>query len=271
MSRSSFRYSPFLPADDRGQELKLTPFRQQTDSIDHLLHGLRRDFLAALKAGGASDPGKEETEIVVNFRYGADRGPGIVAGALLLDGNGGREPFDRIDVGLAHLFEELTGIGRERFDVPPLPLGIDRIEGQRRLARPAQPCDHDEPIARDRHIDVLEIVLPRPFDDDRVMHQGRDYRHADRAALTNLEGGCYHAHMVHVDTPPVQKGTDSPAAPLAVSTWSGQAREQAVQRMFTSIARVYDLNNTLLSFGLHYRWKKITASYVPVTTGRPGT
>ena len=36
--------------------------------------------------------------------------------------------------------------------------------------------------------------------------------------------------------------------------------------MFTSIARVYDLNNTLLSFGLHHRWKKITASYVPITT-----
>src|SRR4029078_7338974 len=73
--------------------------------------------------------------------------------------------------------------------------------------------------------------------------------------------------MVHVDIPPVQKGTDSPAAPLAGSTWSGQAREQAVQRMFTSIGGVYDLNNALLSFGLHCRGKTITASYVPVTTG----
>ncbi len=85
--------------------------------------------------------------------------------------------------------------------------------------------------------------------------------------MTNPEAGCYHATMVHVDTPPVQKGADAPAAPIAVSTWTGSAREQAVQRMFTSIASVYDLNNTLLSFGLHYRWKKITASYVPVTTG----
>lgn len=33
--------------------------------------------------------------------------------------------------------------------------------------------------------------------------------------------------------------------------------------MFTAIAGVYDLNNTLLSFGLHYRWKKLTASFVP--------
>ncbi|MCC2642898.1 MAG: ubiE, partial [Nitrospira sp.] len=48
--------------------------------------------------------------------------------------------------------------------------------------------------------------------------------------------------------------------------WSGQAREQAVQRMFTAIARCYDLNNTLLSFGLHHRWKRLTASYVPIIT-----
>src|SRR5262244_1064171 len=52
-------------------------------------------------------------------------------------------------------------------------------------------------------------------------------------------------------------------AARAISTWSGSAREQAVQRMFTAIAGVYDLNNTLLSFGLHYHWKKITASFVP--------
>src|SRR5689334_17049770 len=48
-----------------------------------------------------------------------------------------------------------------------------------------------------------------------------------------------------------------------VSQWSGQAREQAVQRMFTAIARRYDLNNTLLSFGLHHRWKRTTASLIP--------
>lgn len=38
--------------------------------------------------------------------------------------------------------------------------------------------------------------------------------------------------------------------------------------MFTSIAGAYDLNNTLLSFGLHYYWKKITASFItPVGRG----
>src|SRR5436309_4366248 len=41
----------------------------------------------------------------------------------------------------------------------------------------------------------------------------------------------------------------------AVPDWPGQAKEQSVQQMFTSIARFYDLNNSLLSFGLHHHWK----------------
>jgi demethylmenaquinone methyltransferase/2-methoxy-6-polyprenyl-1,4-benzoquinol methylase len=32
--------------------------------------------------------------------------------------------------------------------------------------------------------------------------------------------------------------------------------------MFTAIARWYDLNNTLLSFGLHHRWKRMAVEYV---------
>jgi demethylmenaquinone methyltransferase/2-methoxy-6-polyprenyl-1,4-benzoquinol methylase len=65
--------------------------------------------------------------------------------------------------------------------------------------------------------------------------------------------------MLQLEEKSAPRGT----AARAVSQWSGSAREQAVQRMFTAIARVYDLNNTLLSFGLHHRWKKLTASFVP--------
>jgi len=72
--------------------------------------------------------------------------------------------------------------------------------------------------------------------------------------------------MLSVEESVTPDQRQSSSAAHTISTWSGSAREQAVQRMFTAIARVYDLNNTLLSFGLHHRWKKITASYVPVTT-----
>jgi demethylmenaquinone methyltransferase/2-methoxy-6-polyprenyl-1,4-benzoquinol methylase len=95
----------------------------------------------------------------------------------------------------------------------------------------------------------------------------RDLIAPDPTTLTMIKSGCYHPRMVRAEKSSMTSRPDGPAQ--AVSTWSGQAREQAVQRMFTAIAGVYDLNNTLLSFGLHYRWKRLTATYVPaVTTGR---
>jgi demethylmenaquinone methyltransferase/2-methoxy-6-polyprenyl-1,4-benzoquinol methylase len=44
-------------------------------------------------------------------------------------------------------------------------------------------------------------------------------------------------------------------------------KEQTVQRMFSSIARYYDLNNTVLSLGLHHRWKKKTVELAGLGPG----
>ena len=43
---------------------------------------------------------------------------------------------------------------------------------------------------------------------------------------------------------------------------TGPQKEQAVQRMFSSIARYYDLNNSLLSLGLHHSWKRRAVSFL---------
>ncbi|MFO0774762.1 MAG: class I SAM-dependent methyltransferase [Nitrospiraceae bacterium] len=71
------------------------------------------------------------------------------------------------------------------------------------------------------------------------------------------------AHVSDRTLAPTPQGADA----RTISRWSGAAREQAVQNMFTAIARWYDLNNTLLSFGLHHRWKQQTAALVPIVPG----
>jgi len=43
---------------------------------------------------------------------------------------------------------------------------------------------------------------------------------------------------------------------------TGPQKERAVQRMFSSIARYYDLNNSLLSLGLHHSWKRQAVSFL---------
>ena len=88
-----FSVFPLSPTDDRRQDLKLFPFGQGSNGVDHLLHGLCSDLLPTLKAIGMSDAGKEEPEIIVDLRDSPDGRAGIVAGTLLLDGDGRRQAF----------------------------------------------------------------------------------------------------------------------------------------------------------------------------------
>ena len=55
--------------------------------------------------------------------------------------------------------EELPRVSGETLDVAPLPLGIEGVEGERRLSGAGKSGDHHQLVARNRHIDVLEIVL----------------------------------------------------------------------------------------------------------------
>lgn len=48
---------------------------------------------------------------------------------------------------------------------------------------------------------------------------------------------------------------------------SAAQKEQAVQGMFTAIAHRYDLNNTLLSLGLHHFWKRLAVDLAGVNKG----
>lgn len=46
-----------------------------------------------------------------------------------------------------------------------------------------------------------------------------------------------------------------------------EEKDRIVQRMFTSIAEHYDLNNSLLSFGLHHYWKRFASEKAKVKEG----
>ena len=122
----------------------------------------------AVRAVRRSRARPEQTEIVVDLGDRADRRPRIVARRLLLDRDRRRQPFDRVDVGLLHQAEELPRVRRQRLDVPALPLGVDRVERQRRLSRTRQARHDRELIARDGDVDVPEVVLSGTANDQRV-------------------------------------------------------------------------------------------------------
>lgn len=75
--------------------------------------------------------------------------------------------------------------------------------------------------------------------------------------------------LKQLDNPAARERPGRDPDATAISRWEGRERERAVQRMFTAIARRYDLNNTLLSFGLHHAWKRRAAALVPSAPGGP--
>ena len=122
----------------------------------------------------------------MNLRHRADGRARVFGGGLLLDGDGGRQPVDLIDVGLLHHLQKLARIGGERLHIAALAFGVDGVEGERRFARAGQPREHDELVARNGEVDVLEIMLARAADGDCLV-----LTWASSNALSTAAAACF--------------------------------------------------------------------------------
>ena len=163
----------FPSADDRRQQIKPRVLRQCQHAVDHLAHRLALDRQAGRRRIGDADARPQEPHVVVDLGHRADGRARVLRRRLLLDGDRRRQAVDLVDVRLLHHFQELPGVGRQRLDITPLALGVDRVEGERRFARAGEPGEHDELVARDGEVDVLEIMLARPAHDDRPAAEQR--------------------------------------------------------------------------------------------------
>ena len=154
-------------ANDGGEHLEASALRQLQDAVDDLLRGLALQLGAVVRAVLHTDPGVEQAEVVVDLGDRAHRRAGVLARRLLVDRDRRRQAFDHVDVGLVHLSEELAGVGRQRLDVAPLTLGVDRVEGEARLARTRDAGEDDQLVARQFDVDVPQVVFAGTSDDDR--------------------------------------------------------------------------------------------------------
>ena len=143
------------------QHGKTRAFTQSQNLVHHVGNGLRGDALATLPAEDLAHARPQQAQVVVDFGDGAYAGARIARSRPLPDGDGRRQPVDGIHVGLAPLLEKLAGVGGQRLDVAPLAFGVDGVEGQRGLARAGQSGDDYQLVARDLHVDILEVVLAR--------------------------------------------------------------------------------------------------------------
>ena len=147
-------------ADGEGDQ-HLTPGEFACGLADDAGGIFRGDRAAAGRAGRRGEAGKEEFEVVVDL---GDRADGRARGAdivRLLDGDGRGNALDAVHPRLVHAVEELPRVRREGLDVAPLSLRVDRVEGQRRLARTARAGDDVEKAARQFEVEAPQVVLPR--------------------------------------------------------------------------------------------------------------
>ena len=160
-------------ARDRRQQVEARALGQRQHAVDHLRHGLALDRQPRCRRVGHADAREQQAQVVVDLGDGADGGARVLGGRLLLDRDGGRQAVDVVDVRLLHHLQELARVGRQALHVAALAFGVDRVEGERGLARARQPREHDERVARDFEIDVLQVVLARPADVDGLHQRGR--------------------------------------------------------------------------------------------------
>ncbi len=121
----------FLTADHGGFDHNFTAFGHKHYPVGDFVHRLTADFPTAFGAMRYSDASEKQSEIIVYFSYGSYGGARVVRRGFLVYRNCGRKPVDKLDVGFVHLTQKLAGVRRQAFDIPPLPLGKNRIESER--------------------------------------------------------------------------------------------------------------------------------------------
>ncbi len=157
--------------DQRAEDEQSRSLRQRQHLVDDLLCRLPLDPMT-VRAVRDADPREQQAQVVVDLGHRADRGPRVAARALLVDGNGRRQPVDLVDVGLLHLSQELARIGTQALDVTALAFGVDRVEGEARLPAPAEAGDDHEAVARERDGHIAQVVLAGAANDDLI--EGHD-------------------------------------------------------------------------------------------------
>ena len=121
--------APFTGSDGR-KHGKPCPLLLLQHAVHDVLHRMFLHLLSAYRAIGSSDAGKEQTQVLVDFRGGTHGGARISGRDLLFDGNGRGYALDVVTFRFAHPSEKLAGIAAEALHIAPLSFGIECVKGQ---------------------------------------------------------------------------------------------------------------------------------------------
>ena len=158
---------------EREGDLDSPARRRGQDVVGRALRRVAANRGAADAAEAPADAGPEQAEVVVHLGGGADGRAAADGGIALLDGHRRGDALEVIHQRLGHPLEELLGVGGERLDVPPLPFGVERVEGQGALPGARRAGDDGQCPVGDLDRDSLQVVLPG-VDDADDGHRGKN-------------------------------------------------------------------------------------------------
>ena len=119
---------------DREEGVEPGPFAEGEDGGGDLIDRVALDDAVTGDAVDRATSRVEEAHVVVDLGRCCHGGARVARRVLLLDRDRRGEAVDEVYVGLLDAFEELACIGGQGLDVATLALGVNGIEGERRLA-----------------------------------------------------------------------------------------------------------------------------------------
>ena len=152
--------------DQRGQQAHLAAAVVAQDAGGDAVEGLWFDGGSVVGAVLGAQLLEQKPQEMVNLGEGGDGALAAAAAGALLDGDGGRDAVDAVHIGPRGRLDELAGVGVERFEIAALAFAEDDIEGQGGLAAARDAGDDGESVARDVHVDVLQVVLAGAVHED---------------------------------------------------------------------------------------------------------
>ena len=173
--------------------------RQQGDALAAIvleqargdgIGGLRLDARFADRAVLHSQLHVQQAQKVIDLGERRHRALVSAAAGALLDGDGGRDAEDGVDVGTRGGLHELPRVGVQGLEIAALSFGEQNIECQGALAAARDAGNDGELIETQVHVDVLEIVFAGAvnLDGSGGAVRGRAERR-DRAGVPALAHG----------------------------------------------------------------------------------
>ena len=144
--------------DQWRQDIDASPVVALENQAQDLVDGVFHHLLPREVGIGVGSTCIQQPEVVIYLGRRAHGAARVAVHGLLPYRDNGTQAGNLVHVGTFQHAEHVAGIGRESFQVTPLPLGKHRVKCQRRLAAATQAGDDGELVVGNLHVDVLQVV-----------------------------------------------------------------------------------------------------------------